>query len=1153
MNNYDRLISSLDAFIRKYYANQLIRGSLLLLICLLLYILTASLSEYYFYLPVWLKVTIVSLFVGVGSFALIAWVIIPLMRMSRLGKVISHEQAAVIIGRHFPEVSDKLLNILQLKQNTETNASQELIAASIDQKASQIAIVPFAQAVDFTKNKKLLPYLLPLLLIGVFILIAAPNVFKDASERLLQPTKTFEKPAPFKFVIISNPLQASRNSDFTLQVRAEGNALPAEMSIDLNGEHVPMQSIGASRFQYTFRNMTDAVTFRLFATGFYSQPYTIKVAQKPLLKAFKVQIDYPEYIGKKDEVRNSLGDMTLPVGTTVRWGFIAEHTDDARIRFTDGPAVILPASSGMFGYQFRFMNDTAYTLLLKNKQSVTADSYQYHVQVIPDQFPVIQLQEHRDTVSGKQILLTGTAGDDYGISKVMFNFSISNEKGQALMQKSIPLKITPGALTTFQHYFDVDVLQLQSGQKLSYYIEAWDNDGVHGSKASRSEVMTFQMFNNKQLDSAINANAQQINSGLSNSAQQTQKLQDQYKDMQSKLLNSDKTDWEQQQSLQELLQKQQQLQSQVENTKKRFEEQMQQSQQKQYSQDVKEKQDDLKKQMDNLLDKELKEQIRKLQELMQKMNKEQSMQTMQQLEQENKLFNMDLQRMQELMKQLEMQMRLEDLANKMDDLAKKQLELKDQTDKNKKDNDALSKGQQDLKKELDKAMQGDMKELNDLNKKMQQPQDMQQSQEQGKQAQQNMQQSDQSLQQKQNSKSSQSQSKAAQNLSQMAEMMRQQASGMDIEQIEMDIRAVRQVLTNLMRLSFDQEKLMKNVQQTSVTSQQYLTNQTEQNRLHSNSYMIRDSLFSLSKRISKLSVMVNKETTELERNMKYSLDALENRRVGEAVTRQQYVMTRTNNLALMLNEMLANLLQKQAQAQNNPGKGSCNNPGGMNPKPGPGKQLSDIITRQQQLGNAMQQMQGAQQGKQQGGQQQGQQSQQGQQGQKPGEQGQKGQQGGDGQTGGSSGNPSNSEYGDAEQLARMAEQQAELRRQLQELNNLLNSKGLGNAKELREIQDKMDKNEADLVNRRLNSEFYLRQKEIMTRLLEAEKSLREQEQDDKRSSNVAKEISRPVPPELQKYMQDRQKLLELYKTVPPQLKPYYKNMVEQYYQMIGNK
>ena len=606
MNNYDLLLSRLDAFIRKYYANQLLRGSLLLLTCFLLYILTVSVSEYYLYMPVWLRVAIVSLFVVCGLFALVSLVILPLMRMTKLGKVISHEQAANIIGTHFPEVSDKLLNILQLKQQSDNNASRELIAASIDQKASQISVVPFTKAVDFSKNKKYLPFLLPLLLVGIFILVAAPNVFRDASERLLQPTKTFERPAPFKFVVLNEPLQIVRNGDFPLQVKTEGNALPAEMFVEAGQERIPMQAGENHTFRYTLKNVTEDVRFRLFAAGFYSQPYVIKVVQKPVLKAFKVQIDYPDYTGKKDELRNSLGDMTLPAGTYVRWAFLAEHTDDASIRFQNGTPVNMPKQASMFAWQYRFMNDTGYTISLQNKQASVTDSYQYHVQVIPDQYPVIQLQEFRDTVSGKQILLNGTAGDDYGIRDVQFHYAITNEKNQALVSKSIPLKTTPGSLTTFQHYFDVQMLNLQPGQKLSYYVEAWDNDGVHGSKASRSEVMTYQMYDKQQLDSAINANSEQISSGLSNSAQQTQKLQEEYKDMQSKMLQSDKPDWEQQQSLQELMEKQLQLQTQMENTKKRFEEQVQQSQQKQYSEDLKDKQDDLKKQMDNLLNNELK-------------------------------------------------------------------------------------------------------------------------------------------------------------------------------------------------------------------------------------------------------------------------------------------------------------------------------------------------------------------------------------------------------------------------------------------------------------------------------------------------------------------------------------------------------------------
>ena len=363
----------------------------------------------------------------------------------------------------------------------------------------------------------------------------------------------------------------------------------------------------------------------------------------------------------------------------------------------------------------------------------------------------------------------------------------------------------------------------------------------------------------------------------------------------------------------------------------------------------------------------------------------------------------------------------------------------------------------------------------------------------------------------------------------MAQSMRSAAAGMDMDQLTKDIRAVRQILSNLMRLSFDQEKLMGDIRDVNLASQGYVAKQQEQNRLHDNSKMIRDSLFEMSKDMFQLAATVNKETTELEKNMRLTVEAIEGRRVGDAVTRQQYVMTHTNNLALMLNEVLSNLLSMQNQAQSE-SAGACMKPGGKKPKPGPGQQLSDVITKQKDLGNAMQQMQNATQRK------------------KGGQQGEQG----EGDKEGQKGKPGEQEYGDAEQLARLAQQQAAIRRQLQELNSLLNSRGLGDAaKELREIQEEMDRNETQLVNRRLGSELLQRQKEILTRLLEAEKSIREQQQDDKRSSKTADEISRPVPPELEKYMNDRKQLMEQYKTAPPVLKPYYQRLVQDYYKLLG--
>lgn len=1145
MNNYEWLIGKLDAFIRKYYANRLIRGTLVFLSSLLFYFVSVSLGEYYLYLPVWAKISLVGIFISLGISALTLWIILPLLKMSKLGKTISHQQAAEIIGNHFPEVSDKLLNILQLKGNVNSNSTSiELVEASINQKINQISVVPIQSAIDLTVNRKYLKFLLPPLAAIIVIFIVSPNILKESTVRLLQPTKPFEKPAPFSFLLDSKSLVAVRNSDYTIEVSMAGKALPAEAAIELGDDLVSMQSIGTHKFKYTFRNVTESFKFRILAGGYFSTEYTLKVIQRPILKAFKIDIEYPSYIGRKNETKTSLGDMTVPAGTKLNWALETAHTNKADIRLGLGMLSSLQNSNGKFNFSYSFKNDTTYTLILTNSNANASDSFKYNINIIPDQYPVIQCRQIRDTLTGKQVLISGNAGDDYKISKVVFTYQIQ-ENNKVILSKSITLASKNSALVPFEHYLDIQSIRLKPGQKVNYFIEAWDNDGVNGPKSSRSEMMSYQMFDAEQLDSAINKNAEQISAGISSSAEKTKQLQNDYKEAQNKLLQNKNLDWQMEQAVQEMMEKQEELKNQVENIKERFEEQMQQSEQKNYSNDLKEKQQELNKQLNNLLNEELKKQMEKLQELMQKLTKEQAVEAMKQLEQENKLFNMDMNRMQELMKKLEMQMRMEDMANKLDILSKEQNDLAQKTEKNIESAEKLSNEQKDLKDKLEQALKEDLKKAQDLAKETKQKDRLENEEQMGKETEKEMDDSQQKLDDKKNSESKKNQDKATENLKKMAQQLRDKAAGMDMEQIEIDIKATRQILSNLIRLSFAQEDLIDKVRKTPTSSQNYITNMDEQNRLHRNSQMIRDSLFALSKRIVKLAPTINKSTTDLERKMQKAVSSLEARRVDLATTDQQYIMTYTNNLALLLNELLSNLMDMQNQGGEGGGGKTCKKPGGKNQKPGAGKQLSDIISEQMQLGDGMKKMQG---GKSPGGKDGDVKSKQGE--------GKSGS-GSDGQGGGGSGSGSegeNGEYGDAEQLAKLARQQAAIRRKLAELSTQFNSKGMsGLAKELRELEQKMDKNETDIVNRKLNSELLLRQKDIQTRLLETEKSLREQEEDEKRSSKSGDDISRPVPPQLQKYITDKKQMLEQYKTVPPQLKPYYRDMVENYFQIIGNK
>ena len=133
----------------------------------------------------------------------------------------------------------------------------------------------------------------------------------------------------------------------------------------------------------------------------------------------------------------------------------------------------------------------------------------------------------------------------------------------------------------------------------------------------------------------------------------------------------------------------------------------------------------------------------------------------------------------------------------------------------------------------------------------------------------------------------------------------------------------------------------------------------------------------------------------------------------------------------------------------------------------------------------------------------------------------------------------------------MAAEQERIRRALHDMQETLKQEGgkpLGN-----DLPGKMEQTELDLVNKQLTEQTIRRQKEILTRLLESEKSMREQELDEERKGEAAKDYQKDIPKEFEEYLRLKEKEVELLKTVPPKLYPYYKKEVNEYFKRLGNQ
>lgn len=97
----------------------------------------------------------------------------------------------------------------------------------------------------------------------------------------------------------------------------------------------------------------------------------------------------------------------------------------------------------------------------------------------------------------------------------------------------------------------------------------------------------------------------------------------------------------------------------------------------------------------------------------------------------------------------------------------------------------------------------------------------------------------------------------------------------------------------------------------------------------------------------------------------------------------------------------------------------------------------------------------------------------------------------------------------SEEFARMAAEQERIRRALQEMQEKLKQQG---GKSLGEdIPMKMEQTEMDLVNKQITEQTIQRQKEILSRLLESEKSMREQDLDDERKGETARDYNNQIP------------------------------------------
>lgn len=1058
MNTSTIIYQKLEAFIKKFYTNELLRGTLLFIGFGLLYFLFTLFIEYFLWLQPAARTFLFWTFILVEVYLLTRFIAFPIFKLFKLKEGISYLEASKIIGSHFPEVSDKLLNFLQLSQNS--NAGSELLYASIEQKSQNLAPIPFGRAINFGENKRYLPIaLIPLVFLLLFFISGNSSVISQSLNRVIHYKASFIKPAPFNLVILNPNLVVQQNSDFVLKVKAEGSILPENILVFIEDESYFMENNGSGIFQYKINSPSETVVFHLEANTVISPDYELNVVSVPTISSFEMKLTFPNYLKRKTEIIKGTGNAVIPEGTLVEWKIIGSSTESIVFNSNKISSKFV-ANDNSFVFAKIINQNTEYQVITSNNNLKNFEKLQYQIAIVKDQYPTIDVQQAPDSLKVDKSFFICKIADDYGFSKLQI---VYYEKGKPATAKRGTLTTNSGVFDQFVFSFPGN-LKVNQGVAYDFYFEIFDNDILHNFKSVRSSVFSNRISTEIEIQDALIENQ---NSNL-NSLEKTLKNQSkQFMDI-DKLNKSDKEkkdlEFKDQQMINDFIKKQEAQDELMKSFSEKIKENL--------SQDKKDSNDKTKESLEKRLDKvsdaldKNKKLLDELKALNEKLNKEELQDKLQQFKQSSKNQVKTLEQLVELTKRYYVDKKANQIADKLDKLSQEEKKLSEDS------NPSTTKDQEKINEEF-KAIQDELKELSKDNNALKSPLDIPNTKDLEQKINTDLNNAKEQLNKKNASKAKESQKNASQNLKKMSQSMKQAMEGGEQEQLQEDVKMLRQVLDNLLAFSNSQEDLMKQFKATKVGSATYNKHLKTQQTLKTQFKHVDDSLFSMSLRNAKIAEDVTKEIGNVQYNIDNAIDKLGNGIVSKGISHQQFSVASANKLADFLSEILHNMQMDLSGMSSG------------NPKPGQGKgmQLPDIISKQKGLGDKMkQQMKGegkAGEGK-----------------PKPSSSGATSKEGDEGSSG----------EGDAKAVLEIYREQKQLRDALQ---NELNKNGINGAGQ--NALEQMKQIEKQLLNKGFKNEVLQRILNLNHELLKLDNALQQQGQDTKRQSETnLKSFSNPA-------------------------------------------
>ena len=288
-----------------------------------------------------------------------------------------------------------------------------------------------------------------------------------------------------------------------LHVRAAAAARKIDVSRALPASSLrwPLLALAASALVWALAtSLADRYVSRGVVRLWAGDSAAPPVELSPIAGDLSVTYLYPAYMGLPPRTEEgTAGDLRAPRGTEVRIAARADRDLSQAFALVNGTAVELEATGPghrQLAGTFALVQAGQWNLRFADARGRTiAQGPSRPIEIVADQAPQVSIDAPKQAVlevdPQGRVQVGWSAADDYGLTEVtlLWQRAGAKEERVVLQTPASPARRLRGAYT-----WEIAPLHLRPGDRVSYHLEAKDNDGIDGPQRGVSATQAIKIF-----------------------------------------------------------------------------------------------------------------------------------------------------------------------------------------------------------------------------------------------------------------------------------------------------------------------------------------------------------------------------------------------------------------------------------------------------------------------------------------------------------------------------------------------------------------------------------------------------------------------------------------------------------------------------------